>query len=44
MLSWGSVMTPEQTRAQLEAITPADLQAMAVRLFAPERLCSLIYL
>ena len=44
MLSWESVMTPEQTRAQLEAITPADLQAMAVRLFAPERLCSLIYL
>ena len=44
MLAWGSIMTPAETRAAIEAITPADLQAMARRLFAPDRLSSLIYL
>ena len=44
MLAWGSIMTPDETRAAIEAITPADLQAMARRLFAPDRLSSLIYL
>ena len=44
MLSWGSIMSPEETRAALLAITPVDLQAMASRLFGPESLCSLIYL
>ena len=44
MLSWGSIMSPEETRAALLAITPEDLQKMAARLFAPDNLCSLIYL
>ena len=44
MLAWGSVMSPEQTKAALEAIGPQELQAMARRLFAPDTLSSLIYL
>ena len=44
LLSWSRIMPPEEVRAQLEAITPEDLQAMARRLFAPDRLSSLIYL
>ena len=44
MLSWGRIMTPEETRSALEAITPAHLQEMARQLFAPENLSSLIYL
>ena len=44
MLSWGTILSPEETRAKLEAITPADLQKMAERLFAPDQLSSLVYL
>ena len=44
MLSWGRIMTPDETRAAIAAITPADLQAMAARLFAPDSLSSLVYL
>ena len=44
LLAWGEILTPEQTRTLLEAITPEDLQAMARRLFAPGRLSTLIYL
>ena len=44
LLSWGSILSPEETRRQLESITPADLQDMACRLFAPENLSTLIYL
>lgn len=44
MLAWGSVMSPEQTKAALEAIGPEELQAMARRLFASDNLSSLIYL
>ena len=44
LLSWSRIMPPEEVRTQLEAITPEDLQAMARRLFAPDRLSSLIYL
>ena len=44
MLAWGSIMTPAETRAAIEVITPADLQQMARRLFAPDHLSSLIYL
>ena len=44
MLSWGNIMTPEETKAAIEAITPADLQSMARRLFAPDHISSLIYL
>ena len=44
MLAWGNIMSPQETRAALEAITPADIQAMARRLFAPDHLSSLVYL
>ena len=44
MLAWGNIMSPQETRKQLEAITPDDLQAMAKRLFAPTNLSSLVYL
>ena len=44
MLAWGEILSPEQTRAKIEAIGPQDLQKMAERLFAPDNLSSLIYL
>ena len=44
MLSWGRIMTPEETRTAIEAISPAQLQEMAQKLFAPGNLSSLIYL
>ena len=44
MLAWGSIMTPEETRAAIEAISAQDIQKMARRLFAPDRLSTLIYL
>ena len=43
-LPWGEILSPAQTRARIEAITPAALQAMARRLFAEDSLSSLIYL
>jgi predicted Zn-dependent peptidase len=44
ILSWGTIMSPEETRAAILAITPEDLQKMAARLFSPDSLCSLVYL
>jgi predicted Zn-dependent peptidase len=44
MLAWGRVMSPEETRAAIEAISAPDLQEMARRLFAPDNLSTLIYL
>ena len=44
MLAWGEILSPEQTRARIEAIGPEDLQKMAARLFAPDNLSSLVYL
>ena len=44
LLAWGSIMSPEEVRACLEAIGPEDLRQMACRLFAPEKLSSLVYL
>jgi len=44
MLAWGEILSPEQTRARIEAIGPEDLQKMAERLFAKENLSSLVYL
>ena len=44
MLAWGEVMTSARTRSIIDAITAEQLQAMAVRLFSPEKLSSLIYL
>ena len=44
MLAWGEVMTSAKTRSIIDSITAEQLQAMAVRLFSPEKLSSLIYL
>ena len=44
MLSWGTIMSPEETRNAILAITPEYLQIMAFRLFSPDSLCSLVYL
>ena len=44
LLSWGRIDTSAEMRARIEAVTPAALQAMARRLFAPETLSRLIYL
>ena len=44
MLAWGEVMTSDKTRSIIDAITAEQLQAMAIRLFYPEKLSSLIYL
>ena len=44
LLAWGRIMSQEQVRACLEAIGPEDLRQLASRLFAPEKLSSLVYL
>ncbi len=44
MLAWGEVMTSAKTRSIIDSITAEQLQAMAVRLFSPEKLSSLIFL
>ena len=44
MLAWGEILSPAETRRLLEAVTPAQLQAIAHRLFGPTSLSSLIYL
>ena len=44
LLAWGSIMSQEEVRACLETIGPEDLRQMARRLFAPEKLSSLVYL
>ena len=44
LLAWGRIDTSTEMRARIEAVTPAALQAMARRLFAPETLSRLIYL
>ncbi|MBQ9410233.1 MAG: insulinase family protein [Bacteroidales bacterium] len=44
MLAWGKVMSSAETRSIIESITAQQLQDMAARLFAPEKLSSLIYL
>ena len=44
MLAWGEVMPSAQLRRILESITPEDIQRMAVRLFDPSSLSSLVYL
>ena len=44
LLAWSRIDTSAEMRARIEAVTPAALQAMARRLFAPETLSRLIYL
>lgn len=42
MLAWGCIMESDEVRAKLEAITPADIQSMARRIFSAPS--TLIYL
>ena len=44
MIAWGAIASPEEIRARILAITPAQLQEMARRLFGPGRLSTLVYL
>lgn len=44
LLAWSTVMSEQETRKHLEAITAKDLQKMALRLFAQDHLSSLVYL
>ena len=44
LLAWGRIPSNEEVWKTLEAVTSDDLQNMARRIFAPERLSSLIYL
>ncbi|MBR1705609.1 MAG: insulinase family protein [Bacteroidales bacterium] len=44
LLAWGRITPDAEIRTQIEAVTPSDLQAMACRLFSPERLSRLVYL
>ncbi len=44
LLSWGRIASPEEIRAQVEAVTAEDLLQAARTLFAPERLSRLLYL
>ena len=44
LLAWSTVMSEQETRKRLEAITAEDLQKMALRLFAEDHLSSLVYL
>ena len=43
LLSFGRIAGSEETRAAIEAITAEDLREMACRIFAPDRLSTLIY-
>ena len=44
LLAWGRIDSSADNRARIEAVTPEDLQKMAARVFAPDRLSRLIYL
>ena len=44
LLSWGRIASPEEVRAQVEAVTAEDLLQAARTLFAPERMSRLLYL
>ena len=44
LLAWGRIDTSAEMRTRIDAVTPADLQTMARRLFDPASLSRLIYL
>ena len=44
LLSFGRISSTEETRTAIEALTAEDLRATACRIFAPDRLSSLIFL
>ena len=44
LLAWGRIDSSAENRARIDAVTPAALQAMATRIFDPDRLSRLIYL
>ena len=44
ILAWNRIASNEEIRKTLEAVTPDDLLNMARRIFAADRLSSLVYL
>ena len=44
LLAWGTVHSDERGRELIQAVSSAQLQEAAERIFAPESLCSLTYL
>lgn len=44
LLAWNRVPSNEEIRKTLEAVTPDDLLQMSRRIFAAEKLSTLIYL
>ena len=44
LLSFGRISSTEETRTAIEALTAEDLRATACRIFAPDRLSTLIFL
>ena len=44
LLSFGRISSSDETRAALEALTAEDLRTAACRIFAPDRLSTLVFL
>ena len=44
MIAWGEVMSAEETKRIINSITAEDLHQMAIRIFSPDKLSSLVYL
>ncbi len=44
LMAYGHVFTDEEGRRQIEAVTAADLQALAVKYFSPSTLSTLIFI
>jgi len=44
LLSYGTIVSSSETRKQLEAITPVDIQKIACEVFDPEKLSKLVFI
>ena len=44
LLSFGRISSSDETRAAIEALTAEDLRTAACRIFAPDRLSTLVFL
>ena len=44
LLAYGTVSSEEEDRQKVEAVTAEEVQAMAIRIFAPENIGRLVYL
>lgn len=43
LLSYGTITSSDETRKQLESITPVDIQNAAIEIFNPEKLSKLVF-